>query len=99
MLFRSRLRAGWRIALFLVMLAALAVTLQMSVRAIRGGLPRTSILVVFLIAVAATVAVVVARPLLDRKSFAADRTTEGDAVESPGAPALSPAEAGAEAAR
>ena len=70
-IFRSddgRLRAGWRILVFFVMLVGLAAVLQFSVRALRGGLPRGSTLALTLVAVAATVAVFVARRVLDKKS-------------------------------
>jgi hypothetical protein len=64
-----RLRAGWRIAVFMLLLMALAVAGQMGVRALLGGLPRTSTLVLVIIATAATLAVLIARRYLDRKSF------------------------------
>jgi membrane protease YdiL (CAAX protease family) len=65
----QRLRAGWRIALFIVLLMSLAVAGQLGVRAMLGSLPRTSTLVLVIIAVAATVATFAARRYLDRKSF------------------------------
>lgn len=64
-----RLRAGWRILLFLVLLMALAAGGQLAVRAMLGGLPRTSTLVLVIIASAATIAVLIARRFLDHKSF------------------------------
>lgn len=65
----SRLRAAWRILVFIIIFMAIAVSGQMAVRAALGGLPRGSTLVLAIIAVAATVAVLVARRFLDRKSF------------------------------
>jgi len=65
----DRLRAGWRILAFILILMALAAGGQLAVRAALGGLPRGSTLVLAIIAVAATVAVLIARRFLDRKSF------------------------------
>jgi succinate dehydrogenase hydrophobic anchor subunit len=64
-----RLRAGWRILLFLLLLVVLAAGGQLGVRAILGNLPRSSTLVLVIIATAATIAVLIARRVLDRKSF------------------------------
>lgn len=65
----GRLRAGWRILLFFVLLAGISVALQLTTRAMLGSLPAGGTLVFGLIAVAATVAVYLARRFLDRKSF------------------------------
>jgi len=65
----GRLRAGWRILVFFVLLIGMSVVLQLGVRALRGGLPRGSTLALALVAFAATVAVIVARRYLDRKGF------------------------------
>jgi len=65
----GRPRAGWRIFAFIIILMAIAVGGQTAVRAALGGLPRGSTLVLAIIAVAATIAVVIARRFLDRKSF------------------------------
>ncbi len=65
----GRLRAGWRILAFIIILMAIAVGGQTAVRAALGGLPRGSTLVLAIIAVAATIAVLIARRFLDRKSF------------------------------
>jgi membrane protease YdiL (CAAX protease family) len=64
-----RLRAGWRILAFMPLLVSLAVAGQLGVRALLGGLPRGSTLGLAIIAVAATIAVYIARRFLDRKSF------------------------------
>ena len=65
----GRLRAGWRILAFILTLMAIAVGGQTAVRAALGGLPRGSTLVLAIIAVAATIAVLIARRFLDRKTF------------------------------
>jgi membrane protease YdiL (CAAX protease family) len=65
----GRLRAGWRILAFILILMAIAAGGQTAVRAALGGLPRGSTLVLAIIAVAATIAVLVARRFLDRKAF------------------------------
>jgi len=70
--FRSdegRLRAGWRILLFFVLLIGLSAVLQLGVRALRGGLPKGSTLGLSLVALAATLAVLVARRHVDKKSL------------------------------
>jgi membrane protease YdiL (CAAX protease family) len=65
----GRLRAGWRIFLFFVLFVGLSVAFQLSTRAMLGSLQAGSTLVLGLIAIAATIAVYVARRFLDRKSF------------------------------
>lgn len=65
----GRLRAGWRILIFFLLLVGIAAPLQIGTRAILGKLPAGGALVLGLIAVAATIATYVARRFLDRKSF------------------------------
>ena len=66
----GRLRALWRIGIFLLLFAGINVVLAMSVRAMLGGLPRTSVLVFVLLAISATAAVGLTRRFVDKKSFA-----------------------------
>lgn len=67
-----RLRAGWRILLFLATVAALAIAGQVAVRSALGGIPKDPFLrmaaAIGLAAIAATIAVPIARRGLDRKS-------------------------------
>lgn len=65
----NRLRAGWRILIFVVILIVFAAGGQLGVRTILGGLPRGGTLVLGIIAVAATAAVWTARRLLDKRNF------------------------------
>jgi membrane protease YdiL (CAAX protease family) len=69
----NRLRAGWRILLFLILLAGLSIVGQTAVKAALGGIPKDPFLrtatAIGLAAVAATIAVPLARGLLDRRSF------------------------------
>ena len=65
----SRLRAGWRILVFLALFIALAVGGQLGTRAVLGSLPKGSTLTFAIIAIAATISVLIARRYLDRKSF------------------------------
>ena len=65
----DRLRAGWRILLFMLLIIGLAVAAMTGTRAILGGLPKTSNIIFVLLAIVATVAVFVARRWLDKKSF------------------------------
>ncbi len=65
----GRLRAGWRILGFVLLLVFLSVVGQLGVRSILGGLPKGSDLAIAIIAVAATVAVIIARRFIDKKSF------------------------------
>lgn len=65
-----RLRAGWRILLFVCLFLALAVGGQLGLRAVLGSFPKGSPLIFPVLAVAATLATLIARRLLDRKSFA-----------------------------
>lgn len=65
----GRLRSGWRILLFVALFVAIAVGGQLGVRAALGGLPKGSSLVLAIIAIAATVAVLICRRHLDKKSF------------------------------
>ena len=65
----DRLRAGWRILLFVALFVALAVGGQLGVRAALGSLPKGSSLTFAIIAIAATVAVFICRRHLDKKSF------------------------------
>ena len=66
---QGRLRAGWRILVFLVLLIALAVGGQLGTRAVLGSLPKGSTLTFAIIAIAATISVLIARRYLDQKSF------------------------------
>lgn len=66
---RGRLRAGWRILAFVLILIPLAIGGQLGVRALLGGLPRGSTLGLAIIATAATLSVFLARRFLDGKSF------------------------------
>lgn len=79
----GRLRAGWRILGFVLLLVLLSAAGQVGVRSVLGSLPRGSDLMFAIIAVAATVAVLVARRFVDGKSFvslglAIDRRTAKD---------------------
>ena len=65
----GRMRAGWRILIFLVMFMGLSIGGQVAIRAALGGFPKGSGLVFVLLATTATIAVLVARRYLDRKSF------------------------------
>ncbi len=65
----NRLRAGWRIFLFVASFAGLAAGAMSGTRAILGGLPKTSSIIFVILAVVATVAVYIARRWLDKKSF------------------------------
>jgi membrane protease YdiL (CAAX protease family) len=65
----GRPRAGWRILLFLALFVALAAGAQLATRALLGSLPRGAGITFFLVAGAATLAVVIARRWLDRKRF------------------------------
>lgn len=65
----GRLRAGWRILLFMGLFFALAAGAQIGVRALRGSLPKGSSIIFVVLAVTATIAVYVARRGLDKKSF------------------------------
>jgi membrane protease YdiL (CAAX protease family) len=83
----GRLRAGWRILLFAVVFLGLSIAGQLVLRAIVGGIPKEALLrdaaIVVVAAIAATIAVPLARRFLDRKSFASlglaiDRRTIAD---------------------
>ncbi len=63
------LRAGWRISAFVVIFMAITAAGMLGIRAILGGLPKTSDLQFTILAVTATIAVAIARKYLDRKSF------------------------------
>ena len=65
----GRLRAGWRILGFVLLLVFLSVVGQLGVRSILGGLPKGSDLAIAIIAVAATIAMIIARRFIDKKSF------------------------------
>lgn len=86
----GRLRAGWRILLFLIIFVCLNVAIQTAFKAANGGIPhgseyvRSATLFV-LVAIAATISVFVARKLIDRRSFVSlgiglDRSTLPDIV-------------------
>lgn len=64
-----RLRAGWRIALFVLMFAGLVAGLSVITRGLLGGLPKTSVVILVILAVSATTAVAIARRFLDRRSL------------------------------
>jgi len=64
------LRTGWRILAFFALLVGLAVGGMMGVRAILGGLRRGSNLQFSILATTATVAVIIARRYLDKKTVA-----------------------------
>ena len=66
----GRLRAGWRITAFLLLFFLLAASGQVGLRALLGSFPKGSPLVFPVLAVAATLAVLFARRVLDRRSFA-----------------------------
>jgi len=63
------LRAGWRILAFVVIFLLVTAVAMFSVRAILGGLPRGSDLQFTIMALAATVAVFIARKYVDKKSL------------------------------
>lgn len=68
-----RLRAGWRILLFILMFIGFSIVVQEIVKWACGGVPKTteymrSAILFSIVAVSATLAVVIARRLLDRKS-------------------------------
>jgi membrane protease YdiL (CAAX protease family) len=65
----GRLRAGWRILIFIVLLVAINTGLSIGLRAMLGGLPRTSYLVFVILATSATLATWLARRFLDKKDF------------------------------
>ena len=65
----GRLRAGWRIGVFVLVFMGLAIAGQLGLRAILGGFPKGSPLIFPVLAVAATLAVLFARRFLDRRSF------------------------------
>ncbi len=71
----GRLRAGWRILVFLLVFFSLAILLQFGIKAWAGGVPKTSpylrnAILILLTATAATLAVPIARRYLDKKTFA-----------------------------
>ncbi len=63
----SILRAGWRIAGFIVIFIAIDGAAIFGIREILGGLPRTSNIPLYILAFSATVAVFIARKYLDKK--------------------------------
>ena len=67
----NRLRAGWRILIFWAILMALSVSLQLLIRFVFGGLPHDPAVKdasrALLIAIVATIAVVIARRYIDKK--------------------------------
>lgn len=65
----NRLRAGWRIASFLLIFYAIALPLLFGLRALLG-FSKTSPMVIVIIALSATPAVYIARRWIDGKSFA-----------------------------
>lgn len=70
----GRLRAGWRILAFLVLFMGVNILAQTILKAAYGGIPRTTeylrtSIVIALAALAATIAVPLARKYLDKKTF------------------------------
>lgn len=65
----GRLRAGWRILIFILLLVSINAALSIGLRAVLGGLPRTSPLVLAIIAFSATLATWLSRRFVDRKDF------------------------------
>lgn len=65
----SRLRAGWRIAIFAILFVFFAVVAQVALRSLLGGLPKGSFLIFPILAVSATAAVFLCRRFLDKQSF------------------------------
>lgn len=65
----GNLRAGWRILSFMAIFLAITATVMITVRTILGSLKKGSDLQFMLLALAATVAVVLARKFIDKKSF------------------------------
>lgn len=65
----GRLRAGWRIAIFLAVFFALTAAGQLGLRALLGSFPKGSPLIFPVLALAATLAVLFARRVLDRRTF------------------------------
>lgn len=65
----QRLRSGWRILCLVVLLILLSNVAMRSTRAVLGSLPKSSDLVIYLIAVSATIAVFLSRRYFDKKSF------------------------------
>jgi len=64
----GRLRAGWRIAAFLIIFYAIALPLLFGLRALLN-FPKSSPLVIVIIAVSATLAVYIARRWVDKKTM------------------------------
>lgn len=65
----GRLRAGWRILIFVALFMTLSIGGQVGIRAMLGSFPRGSGLVFVLVATTATIAVYITRRFFDRKSF------------------------------
>ena len=70
----GRLRAGWRILLFIIFFMMVSLAGQTLVKYIYGGIPKTTAylrnsMVIFIAALAASLAVPVARRFFDKKSF------------------------------
>lgn len=65
----QRLRAGWRILFFVLLLFAFAFGGLSGTRAILGSLPKTSPLIFVILSVAATLAAFLARRFLDKRSL------------------------------
>lgn len=76
----GRLRVPWRLLGFLALFAGLSVVLMLGVRAILGGMPKLSPQQFVTIAVAATLAVWLARRVLDRRGFLALGLRRGGAL-------------------
>jgi len=65
----KRLRAGWRILIFFALLAGISALGMIVVRTVRGSLPKLSTLQFSVLAVTVTLAVYIARRLVDKKTF------------------------------
>lgn len=65
----GRIRAGWRLLIFLVIFVAITAVLMIGTRALLGSLKRGSNLQFVLLAIGATTSVAISRKVFDRKSF------------------------------
>ncbi|GJL95420.1 MAG: hypothetical protein DHS20C05_18250 [Hyphococcus sp.] len=71
----GRLRAGWRILIFLILFIVVAMGIQTIIKFYAGGIPKSTpilreALVIGIAAVAATISVFLARRFLDKQTFA-----------------------------
>jgi membrane protease YdiL (CAAX protease family) len=65
----GRLRALWRISIFIILFVSITIPLMLGVRELNGGMPGGSALQISIVAIAATIAVLLARKLLDKRTF------------------------------